>query len=157
MFSFILHADFMLFQSPENMSVRINFFVYMDGNYHGILFMLRSCIQWFLCFVALYTRVYKLTWFETRRHWQRCNMDFLQHLIMNISCHNACFLRGPLFYFSLLLWWKITPKQSLEDGQNSRQIWENHTGHPINGYGVICDLPKGIHSENKIENSIDKT
>lgn len=68
MFSFILHADFMLFQSPENMSVRINFFAYMDGNSRGILFMLRSCIQWFLFFVALYTRVYKLTWLETRHH-----------------------------------------------------------------------------------------
>lgn len=103
MFSFILHADFMLYQSPENMSVRINFFAYMDGNSRGILFMLRSCIQWFLFFVALYTRVYKLTWLETRHHWQRCNMDFFQHLIMNISCHNVCFLRGPLLLFLFIV------------------------------------------------------
>ena len=57
MFSFILHADFMLFQSPENMSVESTFL----PTWMGILVVFYSCLDRAyngFYFLLPYTRVY---------------------------------------------------------------------------------------------------
>lgn len=76
---------------------------------------------------------------------------------MNISCHIVCYLRGPLFLFLFILVVKNNTKAVFGRWTEFEANLRKPHGTPINCHGVICDLPKGIHSENKIENSIDKT